>query len=102
MSQCRARQPRQVDAVEQHFARCGLDQAVDASNQRALAGTRRSDHRGDAALVEGVAGVNLPMLVRVFTYRMRGMDTLIKKAVSGGCEGVLQFETVSAYAPARS
>ena len=52
--------------------------------------------------VEGVAGVNLPMLVRVFTYRMRGMDTLIKKAVSGGCEGVLQFETVSAYAPARS
>jgi len=56
----------------------------------------------DPGHVEGVAGVNLPMLVRVFTYRMRGMDTLIKKAVSGGCEGVLQFETVSAYAPARS
>ena len=52
--------------------------------------------------VEGIAGVNLPMLVRAFTYRMRGMDTLLKKAVSGGCEGVLQFETVPAYAPARS
>src|SRR5207244_4876560 len=25
--------------------------------------------------VEGVAGVNLPMLVRAFTYRMKGMDT---------------------------
>jgi PTS system mannose-specific IIA component len=52
--------------------------------------------------VEGIAGVNLPMLVRAFTYRMKGMDMLIKKAVSGGCEGVLQFETVPAYAPARS
>jgi PTS system ascorbate-specific IIA component len=56
----------------------------------------------DPGHVEGIAGVNLPMLVRAFTYRMRGMDTLIKKAVSGGCEGVLQFETASAYAPARS
>ena len=52
--------------------------------------------------VEGVAGVNLPMLVRAFTYRARGMDTLVKKAVSGGCEGVLQFETATVYAPARS
>jgi mannose PTS system EIIA component len=52
--------------------------------------------------VEGIAGVNLPMLVRAFTYRMKGMDTLIKKAVSGGCEGVLQFEMAAAYAPARS
>jgi len=56
----------------------------------------------DPGHVEGIAGVNLPMLVRAFTYRMRGMDTLIKKAVSGGCEGVLQFETASPYAPARS
>jgi len=56
----------------------------------------------DPGRVEGISGVNLPMLVRAFTYRMRGMDTLVKKAVSGGCEGVLQFETASAYAPARS
>jgi PTS system ascorbate-specific IIA component len=51
--------------------------------------------------VEGVAGVNLPMLVRSFTYRTRGMDTLLKKAVSGGCEGVLRVDTGSAYAATR-
>jgi len=51
--------------------------------------------------VEGVAGVNLPMLVRVFTYRTRGMDTLMKKAVSGGCEGVLRIDLDPAYATAR-
>ena len=39
--------------------------------------------------VELVAGVSLPMLVRTFTYRTRGLDTLVKKAVSGGCEGVI-------------
>jgi hypothetical protein len=27
--------------------------------------------------------------VRTFTYRTRGMETLVKKAISGGCEGVL-------------
>jgi len=51
--------------------------------------------------VEGIAGVNLPMLVRAFTYRNRGMDTLIKKAISGGCEGVLHVEVDPVYAPAR-
>ena len=64
-----------------------------------MATRRYLKNRSDVLLV---AGVNLPMLVRAFTYRMRGMDTLIKKAVSGGCEGVLQFETASPYAPARS
>ena len=39
--------------------------------------------------VEVLAGVNLPMLVRAFTYRTRGLDTLVRKAISGGCEGVL-------------
>ena len=39
--------------------------------------------------VEVIAGVNLPMLVRAFTYRTRGMETLVKQAISGGCEGVL-------------
>ena len=36
--------------------------------------------------VEAIAGVNLPMLLRVLTYRERDMDTLLKRAVSGGCE----------------
>ena len=39
--------------------------------------------------VEVLAGVNLPMLVRAFTYRTRGLDTLVRKAISGGCEGVV-------------
>ena len=51
--------------------------------------------------VEGMAGVNLPMLVRAFTYRTRGMDTLLKKAVSGGCEGVLHVESGTPYAATR-
>jgi len=51
--------------------------------------------------VEAVAGVNLPMLVRAFTYRARGMDTMIKKAVSGGCEGVLHLEADPRYAATR-
>jgi len=51
--------------------------------------------------VELIAGVNLPMLVRAFTYRTRGMDTLVKKAISGGCEGVLHVEVDPVYAPAR-
>jgi PTS system ascorbate-specific IIA component len=51
--------------------------------------------------VEGVSGVNLPMLVRAFTYRTRGMQTLLKKAVSGGCDGVMHVDTDSVYAAAR-
>jgi mannose PTS system EIIA component len=51
--------------------------------------------------VEGVAGVNLPMLVRAFTYRTRGMDTMITKAISGGCDGVLHVEMDPVYAATR-
>ncbi len=51
--------------------------------------------------VEVVAGVNLPMLVRAFTYRAKGMDTLITKAISGGCDGVLHIEIDPVYAAAR-
>ena len=42
--------------------------------------------------VEGVAGVNLPMLLRVITYRERSMDVLVKKAVAGACEGVAHMK----------
>jgi mannose PTS system EIIA component len=42
--------------------------------------------------IEVVAGVNLPMLVRAFTYRDKGMETMIKKAVSGGCDGVVHVD----------
>lgn len=42
--------------------------------------------------VEGVAGVNLPMLLRVLTYREKDMATLVQRAISGGCDGVLQVK----------
>ena len=51
--------------------------------------------------VEVVAGVNLPMLVRAFTYREKGMDTMIRKAISGGCDGVVRIEVDPVYAAAR-
>jgi mannose PTS system EIIA component len=51
--------------------------------------------------VELIAGVNLPMLVRAFTYRVKGMDTMITKAVSGGRDGVLRIELDPVYASAR-
>ena len=40
--------------------------------------------------VEAVAGVNLPMLVRVLTYRDRDLQTIVTKAISGGCDGVVR------------
>lgn len=41
--------------------------------------------------VEGLAGVNLPMLIRALTYRDRSLDQMIRKAISGGCEGVIRM-----------
>jgi PTS system ascorbate-specific IIA component len=51
--------------------------------------------------VEVVAGVNLPMLVRAFTYRTRGMEQTIKKAISGARDGVLHIEVDPVYAATR-
>jgi len=41
--------------------------------------------------IDGVAGVNLPMLIRVLTYRDQPIATIVTKAVSGGCEGVVRI-----------
>ena len=41
--------------------------------------------------VEGIAGVNLPMLVRALTYRDKDMETLVTRAVAGGRDGVLNM-----------
>ena len=42
-------------------------------------------------VVEGVAGANLPMLVRTLTYRDVPLKVLVEKALSGGREGVVHF-----------
>jgi PTS system ascorbate-specific IIA component len=47
--------------------------------------------------IEGVAGVNLPMLIRALTYREKPLSTLIVKAVSGGCEGVLRIPSLTLH-----
>jgi len=43
--------------------------------------------------IEGVAGVNLPMLIRVLTYR-EGVDlaTLVAKSLSCASEGIVRME----------
>jgi len=41
--------------------------------------------------VEGIAGVNLPMLLRALTYREEPLAALIEKAISGGADGVIRM-----------
>ncbi len=45
----------------------------------------------EAGRVEGLAGANLPMLLRALTYRDKGMDTLLMRATGGGRDGVLNM-----------
>lgn len=42
--------------------------------------------------VEGIAGVNLPMLIRALTYREEPLATVVAKALSGGTEGVTRMQ----------
>ncbi|MBL8523523.1 MAG: PTS fructose transporter subunit IIA [Betaproteobacteria bacterium] len=41
--------------------------------------------------IEGVAGVNLPMLIKALTYREKSIEVLIEKALSGATEGVIRM-----------
>lgn len=41
--------------------------------------------------IEGLAGVNLPMLLRALSYRDKGMATLLARATGGGRDGVLNM-----------
>ncbi|MCG6877037.1 MAG: PTS fructose transporter subunit IIA [Betaproteobacteria bacterium] len=41
--------------------------------------------------VEGLAGANLPMLIRAITYRDQPLPAVIGKAASGGIEGVARL-----------
>jgi len=47
----------------------------------------------DPGRVEAVAGVNVPMLLRILTYREKSdIQTVVHKAISGGCDGVLHIK----------
>ncbi len=41
--------------------------------------------------VEGISGVNMPMLVRALTYCTSPLATVVEKALSGGCEGIVHI-----------
>jgi len=45
--------------------------------------------------VEGISGVNLPMLIRALTYREQALAIVVAKALSGGTEGVIHMTTDS-------
>jgi len=45
--------------------------------------------------IELVAGVNLPMLIRVLNYRDLGLHELVDLAVSGGKTGVISMDQTS-------
>jgi mannose PTS system EIIA component len=40
--------------------------------------------------IELVSGVNVPMLLRVISYRNLSMPELLRKAISGGTEGIVR------------
>jgi len=42
--------------------------------------------------VEGLSGVNLPMLIRTLTYREEPLESLIAKALAGATDGVRRME----------
>lgn len=44
--------------------------------------------------VAGIAGVNMPMLLRALTYRERDLETLITRAVAGGRDGVMRMDLI--------
>jgi PTS system ascorbate-specific IIA component len=45
--------------------------------------------------VEGIAGVNLPMLIRALTYRDETLEALIAKALSGGQDGLTRMPHIT-------
>jgi PTS system mannose-specific IIA component len=41
--------------------------------------------------VEGIAGVNLPMLIRAINYRDEPLASVLEKALTGATEGILRM-----------
>jgi len=51
--------------------------------------------------VEGISGINLPMLIRALTYRDEPLATVAAKAIDGGLAGVVHLNTDSCNAANR-
>lgn len=43
-----------------------------------------------------VSGVNLPMLVKLMNYHKKDLDALANSAISGGCQGILDVNSILA------
>ena len=52
--------------------------------------------------VEGISGVNLPMLIRALTYRDEPLAAVTAKAIGGGLAGVVHLSTDACNAANRS
>lgn len=52
--------------------------------------------------VEGISGINLPMLIRALTYRDEPLASVAAKAIDGGLAGVVHLNTDSCNAANRS
>jgi len=52
--------------------------------------------------IEGLAGASLPMLIRALTYREEPLAAVVKKAASGGQEGVVRLSSDARNAASRS
>ncbi|MEK7304165.1 MAG: PTS fructose transporter subunit IIA [Pseudomonadota bacterium] len=93
-----------IQPIDYHQSQESLAQALAARIQKIdqgdgvliLADIYGSSHTNAACRllvpgrVELVSGVNLPMLVRVLNYRNLTMDELVRKAQSGGAEGIVR------------
>jgi PTS system ascorbate-specific IIA component len=93
-----------IQPIDYHQSQEALAQALAARIQKIdqgngvliLADIYGSSHTNAACRllvpgrVELVSGVNLPMLVRVLNYRNLSMDELLRKAQSGGAEGIVR------------
>ncbi len=53
----------------------------------------------ESGRVEGVSGINLPMLVKALTYRDSPMQLLIEKTLSGAKEGVISMPSAPCSRP---
>jgi len=92
-----------IQPIDYHQAQEALAQALDARIRKIdqgqgaliLADVYGSSHTNAACRllvpgkVELVSGVNVPMLLRVLSHRALGMELLLRKAVSGGTEGIV-------------
>jgi len=54
--------------------------------------------RLDSSRVRVVAGVNLPMLIRVFNYSYLNLNELTNKAISGGRDGIISCPSQDDFA----